>query len=182
MATAKWNLEPAHSELQFKVRHMMITNVTGHFTKFDATVETQGDDFTTAKVNFTADVNSISTNNEQRDGHLKSDDFFSADKFPEIKFTGNKLEKISDEEYKLHGDLTIRDVTKPIVLNVEYGGTVKDPWGMTRAGFTVEGKINRKDYGLTWNAVTEGGGVMVSEDVRLHANAEFVKQEVAQPA
>lgn len=181
MATT-WNLEPAHSELQFKVRHMMITNVTGHFTKFDATVETEGDDFTTAKVNFTADVNSISTNNEQRDGHLKSDDFFSADKFSEIKFAGNKLEKVSDEEYKLHGDLTIRDVTKPIVLNVEYGGTVKDPWGMTRAGFTVEGKINRKDYGLTWNTITEGGGVMVSEDVRLHANAEFVKQEVGQPA
>jgi len=184
MATTKWSLEPAHSELQFKVRHMMISNVTGNFTKFDASVETEGDDFSTAKVNFTADVNSISTNNEQRDGHLKGDDFFSADKHPEIKFTSDRLEKISDEEYKLHGNLTIRDVTKPITLDVEYGGTIKDPWGHTRAGFTLEGKINRTDFGLVYNAITEAGGVMLSEDVRLHANAEFVKQEVAatQPA
>jgi polyisoprenoid-binding protein YceI len=182
MATTTWSIEPNHSELQFKVRHMMISNVTGNFTKFEGTAETEDDDFTTAKVNFTADVNSISTNNDNRDGHLKGDEFFSAETFPTIKFTGNHMEKVSDEEYKLHGELTIRDITKPVTLDVEYGGTAKDSWGMTRAGFDVQGKINRKEFGLTWHAATETGGVVVADEVRLHANVQFVKQEVTQPA
>lgn len=174
MATT-WNLDASHSEVQFKVRHMMITNVTGHFGTFNATVETEGDDFTTAKINFTADVDSISTKNEQRDGHLKSEDFFDAANHPQIKFEGTKLEKAGGADYKLHGNLTIRSTTKPVVLNVEYGGTVQDPWGMTRAGFTVEGKINRKEYGLHWSAVTEAGGLVVSDDVKLIATVQFTK-------
>lgn len=174
MATT-WNLDTSHSEIQFKVRHMMIANVTGHFEKFNATVETEGDDFSTAKIHFTADVDSISTKNEQRDGHLKSEDFFDAANHPQLVFEGTKLEKISDEDYKLHGNLTIRNTTKPITLDVEYGGTVKDPWGMTRAGFSVEGKINRKEYGLHWSAVTEAGGLVVSDDVKLIATVEFTK-------
>lgn len=170
-----WNLDTSHSEIQFKVRHMMISNVTGHFGQFEAKVETEGDDFSTAKIHFTADVNSINTKSEQRDGHLKSADFFDAENHPQLKFEGTKLEKISDEEYKLHGTLTIRDTSKPVVLDVEYGGTVKDPWGMTRAGFTVHGKINRKDYGLHWSAVTEAGGLVVSDEVKLEATVEFTK-------
>lgn len=175
MAKTKWNLDPTHSEVQFKVRHMMITNVTGSFGKFDASVETDGDDMTTAKIHFTADVDSISTNNEQRDGHLKSADFFDAANHPQVVFEGTKLEKKSEEAYKLHGNLTMRGVTKPITLDVEYGGMIKDPWGNTRAGFTVSGKINRKEYGLQWHAVTETGGLVVSDDVRLHVEVEFVK-------
>lgn len=182
MATTKWVLEPTHSEVEFKVRHMMISNVTGQFTKFDASVETEGDNFETAKVHFTADIDSITTKNDQRDTHLKSEDFFHAEKHPQLKFEGDRLEKISDDKFKLHGNLTIRETTKPVTLDVEYGGTIKDPWGNTRAGFTVEGKINRKEYGLQWHAVTETGGLVVSDEVRLHANVEFVKQQVEQPA
>lgn len=174
MATT-WNLDASHSEIQFKVRHMMISNVTGHFEKFNATVETEGDDFSTAKINFTADIDSISTKNEQRDGHLKSEDFFDAANHPQLTFEGSKLEKINDEDYKLHGTLTLRGVSKPITLDVEYGGTIQDPWGMTRAGFSVEGKINRKDYGLSWSAVTEAGGLVVSDEVKLIATVEFTK-------
>ena len=176
MATTKWGMDPAHSEIQFKVRHMMISNVTGSFGKFDATVETEGNDVTTAKVHFTAEVDSISTNNEQRDSHLKSADFFDAASHSQLIFDSTQLEKVSDEEYKLHGNLTMRGTTKPVTFNVEFGGIVKDPWGNDRAGFSVEGKVNRKDYGLNWSAMTEAGGLVVSDDVRIHANVEFVKQ------
>ena len=175
MANAKWALEPSHSELTFKVRHMMISNVSGQFKSFDSTVETDGDDFSSAKVTFTAEVDSISTNNEQRDGHLKSPDFFDAAGHPQITFESTRMENVGGENYKLHGNLTMRGVTKPVTLDVEYGGTIKDPWGNTRAGFTVEGKINRNDYGLSWSALTEAGGMVVGEDVKLHANVEYVK-------
>lgn len=177
MASTKWNMDTAHSEIQFKVKHMMISTVTGHFNTFNAEVETEGDDFTTAKIVFTADLSSISTNNEQRDTHLKSADFFDAENHPQLKFVANGLEKLDDENYVLNGDITIRGTTKPIRLKVEYGGTVKDPWGMTRAGFTVEGKLSRKEFGLHWNAMTEAGGFVVSDEVRIHAAAEFTKQE-----
>lgn len=175
MATTNWALEASHSEVQFKVRHMMISNVTGHFNKFDATVVTEGDDVTTANVQFSADVNSVSTNNEQRDGHLKSADFFDAGSHPQITFTGSGMEKASDDTYKMHGQLTMRGVTHPVTLNVEFGGIAKDPWGNVRAGFTVEGKLNRKDYGLAWTAITEAGGIVVGDEVKLMANVEFVK-------
>jgi len=175
METAKWTLDAAHSELQFKVRHMMISNVTGYFQKFDATVEMDGTNVETAKVSFTGDVSSLSTNNEQRDGHLRSADFFDAENHPQIKFEGDKLVKKSGDDYELTGNLTMRGTTKPITLQVEFGGIIKDPYGNDRAGFTVEGKINRKDFGLNWNALTETGGVVVSDEVKLHANVQFTK-------
>jgi polyisoprenoid-binding protein YceI len=175
MATQQWKTDPAHSEVQFKVKHLMITTVTGHFKKFEVVVETENDDFTKAsKIEFTADINSVSTNNEQRDTHLKSADFFHADQYAELKFIGRKYEKAGDA-YMLHGNLTIRDVTKPLTVNVEYGGIVVDPYGQTKAGFTVEGKISRKEFGLTWNAVTEAGQVVVSDNIRLHCEIQLVK-------
>lgn len=182
MAQTKWQIDTTHSEVQFKVKHMMISTVTGYISQFDATVETQDDDFTTAKVEFTADLSSISTNNEQRDNHLKSSDFFDAENHPQIKFVGNKFEKIDDEQYSLQGDLTIRGITKPVTLKVEYGGIAADPWGNTRAGFTIDGKINRKEFGLNWSAVTEAGGIVVSDEVRMHVNAEFIKQAASESA
>lgn len=181
METIKWNLDPTHAEVQFKVRHMMVSTVTGHFKQFNATVETQGDDISTAKVHFTAEMASITTNNEQRDGHLLSGDFFDVVNHPQLTFEGEKLVKVDDENYKLTGTLTMRGVSKPITLDVEYGGMVQDPWGFTRTGFSLSGKLNRKDYGVSWSAVTEAGGLVVSDEVKIHANVEFTK-EVAQPA
>ena len=177
MATTKWNLDPSHSEITFKVRHMMITNVTGSFQKFDAQVETVDENFDTAKIRFTADIDSITTNNEQRDGHLKSADFFDAGSHPQLVFESTSMERKGSDEYKLHGNLTLRGITKPVTLDVEYGGTIKDPWGLTRAGFTIDGKINRKDFGLHWSAVTEAGSLVVSDDVKLHCTVEFTKQQ-----
>lgn len=170
-----WKIDPAHSEVQFKVKHLMIATVTGHFKQFDLDVETENEDFSSAsKIAFTADINSIDTNNEQRDGHLKSADFFSADEFPQIAFVGKRYE--GNGEAKLHGDLTIKGITKPVTVDVEHGGVVVDPYGQTKAGFTVTGKISRKEFGLTWNAVTEAGSVVVSDDIRLHAEIQLVKQ------
>ena len=175
MATTKWALDPTHSEIQFKVKHLMISKVTGQFQKFDATVETDGEDLETAKVNFTADVDSVSTNNEQRDAHLKNNDFFDTENHTKLTFVSDKLQKIDDEHYKLSGTLTIRGVSKKEVLNVEFGGQVQDPWGNTRVGFTVTGKINRKDYGVSFGMVSETGGVLLGYDVEIHAQTEFVK-------
>ncbi len=175
MATTNWALDAAHSELQFKVKHMMISHVTGSFGKFEATVTTEESDFTTAKISFSADVDSINTNNEQRDGHLKSPDFFDTASFPKLTFEGTQMEKINDEDYKLHGNLTMHGATHPVVLNATYGGTSKDPWGMTRCGFGLEGKISRKDFGLVWNAALETGGVALGDEVKIQANVEFVK-------
>lgn len=172
----KWNLDPGHSEIGFKVKHMMITSVSGSFEKFDAKVETEEEDFTTAEVEFTAETSSITTHNMDRDNHLRSDDFFAVDKFPELKFKSTKIERKDDKNYELHGDLTIRDVTRPIKLDVEFGGIGKDPWGNQRAGFTLTGKIRRTDFKLNWNAALETGGVLVSEEVRIVAEVQFVKQ------
>jgi polyisoprenoid-binding protein YceI len=176
METAKWKADPVHSEIQFKVKHLMITTVTGYFREFNLEVETEGDDFTKAsKILFTADVNSISTNNAQRDTHLKSPDFFAADQHRELKFEGKGFRK-QGANYKLYGDLTIRNITKPIEVEVEYGGLITDPWGQKRAGFTVDGQINRKDFNLMWDAVTEAGQVVVSDDISIHCTLELVKQ------
>jgi len=173
----KWIADTAHSEIQFKVKHLMITTVTGYFKTFNIEVETETEDFTTAKkILFTADVNSISTNNEQRDTHLKSDDFFAAEKHKQIVFRGNEY-KGSESEYTLTGDLTIRDVTKPITLKVEFGGQVVDPYGQTKAGFTVDTKLSRKDFGLVWNAVTEAGQVVVSDEIRVHCEIQLILQK-----
>ena len=171
-----WKIDPAHSEIQFKVKHLMITTVTGYFRTFNLEVETETEDFNTAKrIEFSADIDSIDTNNQQRDTHLKSADFFHGEEHGKLRFVGKRYEGSGDEA-KLHGDLTIRGVTKPITVNVEYGGTVVDPYGQTKAGFTVSGKISRKDFGLVWNAVTEAGQVVVSDEVRLHCEIQLVKQ------
>ncbi|MFT2007667.1 YceI family protein [Pontibacter sp. 13R65] len=178
MAKTKWVVDPAHSEIQFKVKHLMITTVTGYFSTFNIEVETEGDDFENAdRIEFTADVNSISTNNEQRDTHLKSADFFDAENHGQIRFVGKQYEKTDEESAKLHGDLTIRGITKPVTVNVVFAGIVVDPYGQTKAGFTVNGKISRKEFGLMWNAVTEAGSVVVSDDIRLLCEVQLVKQE-----
>ena len=182
MSTTKWAMDATHSEVHFKVKHLLISTVTGQFKTVNATVETEGDDVTTAKVHFTADVNSISTNNEQRDGHLKTGDFFDAENHPQIIFDGEKLEHVEGENYKLHGTLNMRGVSKPVVLNVEYGGVMQDPWGNTRTGFSVTGKINRKDFGVSFGMVTDSGAIMLGDDVTISANAEFVKEKALQPA
>jgi polyisoprenoid-binding protein YceI len=176
MTGTKWILDPTHAEIQFKIRHLMITHVTGSFGKFAAEVETTDDDFDSSKISFSAEIDSITTNNEQRDGHLKSADFFDSPKYPTLSFVSTKFEKVAGEDYTLFGDLTMHGVTKNVTLSVEHGGVIKDPWGNTRTGFTVEGKINRKDFGLGWNAATEAGGVVVGEEVKLHASVQFVKQ------
>jgi polyisoprenoid-binding protein YceI len=176
MATTKWVLDPTHSEVEFKIKHMMISTVTGNFKKFDATVETEGEDFTTAKVKFTVEVDSIDTKNEQRDGHLKSVDFFDTANFPEITFVATKYENVdNDGSYEVYGDLTVRGITRNEKFDAEFGGVIKDPWGNTRAGLTITGKINRKQFGLTWSGATETGSLIVSEDVKIHVALEFVK-------
>ena len=174
MATT-WKLDATHSEIQFKVRHMMISTVTGHFNSFDAAVETEGDDFTTAKISFAAPIDSLSTNNEQRDTHLKSADFFDAANHPKLIFTSTAVEK-DGNDYKITGDLTIRETTKQVVLNAEFGGIEKSPYGQIVAGFEITTKINRQEFGLTWGALTEAGGLVVANDVKIVVNVELIKQ------
>lgn len=176
MAITKWVLDPSHSEVEFKVKHMMISTISGKFTKFDADLQTEDEDFMTAKVSFTVDADSITTNNEQRDGHLKASDFLDTANFPKIKFVAAKYENVdNDGSYEVYGDLTIRGVTKQVKLDAEFGGVIKDPWGNTRAGITVSGKINRKEFGVRFHAVTETGGIVVSDEVRIHVALEFIK-------
>ncbi|HMR19718.1 MAG TPA: YceI family protein, partial [Sphingobacterium sp.] len=155
---ATWNLDTAHSEIEFKVRHMMISTVKGHFGAFEVKLDSESEDISQASVEATIDTSSISTQNEQRDQHLKSSDFFDIEQFPNITFRSTAVEKKSSDEYKVTGDLTIKDITKPIVLDVELGGIAKDPWGNAKVGYTATGKINRNDFGLTWNAALETGG------------------------
>lgn len=177
MATKNWVIDPTHSEVQFKIKHLMITNVTGSFAIFQASVQTEEEDFMKAKISFTAEVDSISTNNEQRDGHLKGADFFDAANHPQIKFTATKFENVdNDGSYEMYGDLTIRETTKNIKLDVEFGGVVKDPYGNTKAGFTINGKIRRKEFGLSWDAVTEAGGIVVSDEVRIACEIQLIEQ------
>lgn len=172
---ARWTIDSAHSDVQFKVKHLMINTVTGEFTSYRLDMETTADDFTDTKLVFEADVASIFTKNEMRDNHLKSDDFFNAEKFPTLRFESTKFERVSDSEYKLHGNMTIRDITKPVTLDVEYGGQMADFYGNTKAGFELSGSVNRKDFGLLWNGVTEAGGIVVSDVVKLHVNAQVQK-------
>ena len=172
----KWGLDSTHSEIGFKVKHMMITNVSGSFGTFDINVETEANDFTSGSFQFSAQVDSISTGNSDRDNHLKSGDFFDAARYPELRFVSTDLKRKNGETYELSGDLTIRDVTRPVKFSVEHGGIGKDPWGNEKAGFTLAGKINRTDFNLNWNAALETGGVLVSEEVRLFAEVQLVKQ------
>jgi len=182
MATTTWELDPTHSEIQFKIKHLMISTVTGQFGSFKATVKTEDDDFATARTEFEAGIHSISTNNEQRDQHLQNGDFFDVEKYPKILFTGDRMEKTGTDTFKLHGILTMRGKALPVVLDVEWGGTGSDPWGNTRAGFAVSGKINRSDFGLSFGLVSETGNIMLGDEVKLLANVQFVKQAELQPA
>jgi polyisoprenoid-binding protein YceI len=175
MATTNWKIDPTHSELTFKVKHLMVSNVSGQFESFDGNFETEGDNFNNAKINFTADIDSINTRNADRDTHLKSGDFFDAEKFPKMSFVATDSSKLGEDEFTLTGDLTIRDVTKSVTLKGEFGGVGQDPWGNTKAGFTITGKFNRKDFGLNWNAALETGGVLVSDEVKVNAEVQLVK-------
>ena len=171
-----WTIDPAHSEILFKVRHLMITNVKGEFRNFDAQIQSNGDDFGEAKVQATIKTDSIFTNNNDRDQHLKSADFFDAAQHPEITFEGTAFEKLDAENYRLKGNLNMHGVAKEISLDVEFGGITKDPYGQTKAGFSFSGKLNRSDFNLTWNAALETGGVMVSEEVKVNGELQFVLQ------
>jgi len=176
MSAQKWIIDPSHSEVSFKVKHLMITTVTGYFKKFDLEVETESNDFNTAKnLEFTAEIDSINTNDAQRDAHLKSADFFNSEENKHLKFSGTKYEG-SGSDAKLTGELTIGGVTKAITLNVEFGGIIVDGYGQTKAGFTVTGKLSRKDFGLTWSAVTEAGSIVVSDEVKINAEVQLIKQ------
>ena len=175
-----WKIDPAHSEIQFKVKHLMITTVTGYFRKFECEVITETEDFnSTTSIKFTADIDSIETNNEQRDTHLKSEDFFNAEKFNQVVFVGTKYDAMNDSA-TLYGNLTIRGITKPVKLDVEYGGNVVDPYGQKKEGFTVNGRISRKEFDLKWNAVTEAGSIVVSDEVKVHAEVQMVKVELVE--
>ena len=173
---ATWKMDTAHSEVKFKVKHLVVSTVSGNFDKFSAMVESNKPDFSDANITFEADVNSISTKSEQRDGHLKSPDFFDAANHPQITFKSKSFKPVSGDDYELTGDLTIRGTTKPIKLNVTYNGTVKGFGGsFDVAAFEVTGKINRQEYGLKWSALTESGGIVVGDDVKIEVFAEFVK-------
>jgi polyisoprenoid-binding protein YceI len=172
----KWALDPSHSEIVFKVKHLMIANVKGEFRKFNALVNSENENFDASSIEVSIDAASIFTNSDDRDNHLKSADFFDAANHPSLVFKGTSLKKIDDEKFELKGQLTIKGVAKEVKLDVEFGGVNKDPWGNQKAGFSVSGKINRTDFGLNWNAALETGGVLVSEEVKINAEVQFVKQ------
>ena len=173
----KWALDLAHSELAFKVRHMMITNVKGEFKRFDVSLLTHGTDFTKSFIDVTVDATSISTSDDQRDGHLKSADFFDVANHRTISFEGKSFKRILDDEYKLKGILTIKGISREVELDVEFGGISKDPWRNEKAGFSIHGKVDRKDFGLTWNAALETGGVLVSDQVIISGELQFDRQK-----
>jgi polyisoprenoid-binding protein YceI len=173
-AKTAWVIDSSHSEISFKAKHLVITTVTGRFQEFSGTVETVSEDFRGAQIEFTAKVNSLTTGSEHRDNHLKSADFFDAASFPEIRFVSTDFVKKSENEYELTGNLTIKDVSKVVKLEVAYEGTHKDPfYGKTKAGFELNGKIARKDFGLTWDVLTEAGGAVVSNDIKIHINVQL---------
>lgn len=171
MKNTNWTLDNTHSEIAFKVKHMMISTVTGHFEDFQAISKTDGDDFNGAVLEFSAKTASINTKNKDRDAHLQSDDFFNSEKFPEMKFVSKSF-----NGDKLIGDLTIRDITKEVTLDAELNGVAVDPYGQTKAGLEIRGEVSRKDFGLTWNAVTEAGSIVVSDKVKLVVDVQFTKQ------
>lgn len=173
--STKWVLDPTHSELTFKVKHMMITNVKGEFKNFS--IEVDGEDITKSNINVLIDATSINTNNTDRDNHLKSADFFDIENHKELTFKSTSFKKTDDDdEFKLKGILTIKGISNEVKLDVEFGGVNKDPWGNEKAGYSISGKISRKDWGLTWNAGLETGGVLVSDEVKIAGEFQFVKQ------
>ncbi|WP_256011297.1 YceI family protein [Desertivirga xinjiangensis] len=173
--TTTWVIDPTHSEIQFKVKHLVISTVTGNFRSFDGKAVSANEDFTDSEIEFTIDVNSIDTNQEQRDAHLKSADFFDAEKYPKMSFKSTSFKK-EGSDYKLVGDLTIKDVTKQVELDVEFGGVAGDFYGNTKAGFELSGKISRREFGLVWSGITEAGTVVVGDDIKLVLSVQFAKQ------
>jgi polyisoprenoid-binding protein YceI len=171
----QWKADIAHSEVEFKAKHLVISTVTGRFNEFDAGLEVEDDHLENATAWFKAEVNSISTGVPDRDTHLKSADFFDAENFPHINFESTEFAKVGENRYQMTGNLTMRGTTKTITLNVEYGGTMVDPWGNTKAGFEITGTVNRHDFGLKWNAVTEAGGLVVGEEIKLALNIQMTK-------
>ncbi|MBN2174632.1 MAG: YceI family protein [Bacteroidales bacterium] len=171
----KWTIDKAHSEVQFKAKHLVISTVTGQFNEFDGWLEIEDDNLENAQAWFTADINSISTNSPDRDNHLKSADFFDAENYPEITFESIEITHVGENQYKMNGNLTMRGITKMIILDVEYGGIMVDPWGNTKAGYEITGKVNRHDFGLKWNATTEAGGLVVGEEIKIALNIQLVK-------
>lgn len=175
--TTTWKIDNSHSNVKFTVTHLVVSDVDGSFKDYAATIQSAKPDFTDATIDFSVNVNSINTDNENRDKHLKSDDFFNGEKFPQMTFKGTSFKKVSGNKYALEGDLTIRDITKKVKFVVLYGGTVKDPWGNIKAGFKATGSINRFDYNLKWNTLTEAGGAVVGKEVRITLNLEFTQQK-----
>lgn len=171
-----WNIDPTHSEVQFKIKHLVISTVTGNFNSFEGHIETDGNNFEEASAQFKADINSISTNNDDRDAHLKGEDFFDAENHPQLTFESTSFDKVGDAEYKLIGDLTIRGTTQEVELKAIHGGTVEDHSGNTKAGFEVTGTINRKEFGLDFHSVTEAGNVVVGDKVKLLLNVQLTQQ------
>jgi len=177
MEKTKWVIDPTHSKIGFKIKHLMISNVLGNFKQFEGEVLTDGDNFENAEIKLTIDAASVDTEIADRDTHLKSADFFNAEKYPKLTFSDAKIVDLGDDTFEMKGNLTIKDVTKPVKLTVEFGGIMKDPWGNEKSGFSITGKINRKDWGLTWNAALEAGGVLVGEDVKIIIDVELLKQK-----
>jgi polyisoprenoid-binding protein YceI len=175
--TTKWAIDPMHSEVQFKVKHLVISTVTGFFRNFEGAMETENNDFEDAKISFTLNTDSIDTNQGQRDEHLRSAEFFDSAQYPQMTFKSTSFKKTGDDEYELVGDLTIKDITKQVKLQAEYGGSADDFYGNTKAGFEVIGKISRKEFGLTWGGITEAGAVVAGDEIKLIINVQFAKQK-----
>lgn len=178
-AQTEWAFDKSHSNVSFSVTHMLISEIEGDFRSFEGKIITEDDSFENAEISLTVDLNSIDTDNEKRDNHLKGDDFFNAEKYPKMTFTSKKFNKVNDKNYELWGDLTIRDITKEVKLDVVMNGIITDPWGNTRAGFKLSGELNRFDYGLKWNNLMEAGGLIVGETITITANIELIKQSKA---
>lgn len=173
MSTNKWAIDASHTNIHFKAKHLMITTVTGSFSGFEGSVETEGEDFSTGKFAFSADVSTVTTGNTDRDNHLKSDDFFNVEQFPKLTFESTAVKNVDGDEFELEGNMTIRDVSQPITLKVEIGGVAKDPWGNVKAGFSFKGKINRKDFGLKFHVVNEAGNLLVSDEIKLEGEVQL---------
>jgi len=176
-AQTKWKVDKAHSKIEFEVSHMVISSVTGYFRNYNMDIETDNPDFENAKINFSADINSIDTENKKRDNHLKSRAFFNAKKFPKLTFIGKSFTKVEGRKYKLVGDMTIHGITKELSLNVKFNGTIADPWGNTRAAFVITGELNRFDFQLKWNKLLEAGGAIVGKTVELTCKIELIKEK-----
>lgn len=173
MSTQKWSIDASHTNINFKAKHLMITTVTGSFGKIDGHIETEGEDFSKGSFYFEADVASVSTGSEDRDNHLKSDDFFNAEQYPKLTFRGNEVTNVDGNEFDLTGEMTIRDVTKPVTIRVEVSGVAVDPWGNTKAGFSFKGSLNRKEFGLKFHVVNEAGNLLVSDEIKLEGEVQL---------